>query len=234
MKKLAFATLGFIVLIILIIYGGNDVLILWQSHAPSQSIGSIANGRLVNGKRLPSRGDNFVTYSRLGSLIGRNGVHHQVRKAIIESFDKLYQDYPKYRYMIGEASWLRGGRIKPHKTHQNGLSVDFMVPVVDEANRTTLLASHIFNKFGYGVEFDQDGKTSDAQIDFEAMAMHIYYLHQSCVANRIQIALVIFDPILQKRLYMTHHGKLLKGKIRFSASHVWIRHDEHYHINFSL
>jgi hypothetical protein len=38
---------------------GNDVAILLEDDAPSRSHGTPGSGRLENGKRLPSRGENF-------------------------------------------------------------------------------------------------------------------------------------------------------------------------------
>ncbi|RFA29284.1 hypothetical protein CAI21_09365 [Alkalilimnicola ehrlichii] len=42
------------------VHAGNDLLILFESNAASESIGTTNNGRLVNGKRLPSSGPNFA------------------------------------------------------------------------------------------------------------------------------------------------------------------------------
>ena len=109
MKKTIQLLLIIILILVVTFYYGNDFLILFESDHSSQSIGNVANGKLINGKRLPSSGDNFVTYSRLGSLIGRNGVHNMVRDVIIESFDALSTDYPDYKYVVGETSWLSGG-----------------------------------------------------------------------------------------------------------------------------
>jgi penicillin-insensitive murein DD-endopeptidase len=234
MKKALQILFCFALLIYITIHFGNDFLILFESDDQSQSIGNVANGQLVNGKRLPSSGDNFVTYSRLGSLIGRNGVHHKVRDVILDAFNKIYKKFPEYQYVIGECSWLSGGSMKPHRTHQNGTSVDFMVPVRNYNNEIEILPTNIFNKFGYDVEFDSTGKNEDDTIDFESMAVHLFYLNESAKKHNIKIKLVIFDPVLQKRLFQTEYGNIIQNQLQFTKTAVWVRHDEHYHVNFDL
>jgi penicillin-insensitive murein endopeptidase len=234
MKKIVILILILIVSLSIIIHLGNDFLIIFESEQPSQSIGTVADGKLINGKRLPSSRDNFVTYSRLGSFIGRNGVHNKVRDVILESFDAIYKNYPDYQYVIGETSWLSGGSMKPHRTHQNGTSVDFMVPVRNHDNEIELLQTNVFNKFGYNAEFDSTGNNKDNYIDFESIAIHLFYLNELAQKHEVKIDLVIFDPTLQKLLFKTKYGTIIKNKIRFSKSPVWVRHDEHYHVNFNL
>ena len=234
MKKIPLIIFICLLTIIIIFYFGNDFLIFFESDHSSQSIGNVANGKLINGKRLPSSGDNFVTYSRLGSLIGRNGVHNMVRDVILESFDALLRDYPDYKYVVGETSWLSGGSMKPHRTHQNGLSVDFMVPVRNHNNEIEILQTNLFNKFGYNAEFDSTGQNEEYYIDFESIAIHLYYLNGAAIKHNVKIDLVIFDPALQKLLFKTEYGTKIKDKLRFTTKPVWIRHDEHYHVNFII
>jgi len=233
-KKILQIFLLIIASVYLFIYFGNDFLILVESNEPSQSFGNVANGQLNNGKRLPSSRNNFVTYSRLGSLIGRNGVHNKVRNVILESFETLYKDYPEYKYVIGETSWLSGGSMKPHRTHQNGTSVDFMVPIRNHENEIEILPTNVFNKLGYNAEFDSTGRNENYFIDFESIAIHLYYLNVAAVKHNVKIDLVIFDPTLQKILFKTEYGSKIKEQLRFNTKSVWVRHDEHYHVNFKL
>ena len=152
----------------------------------------------------------------------------------MESYSEIYKEFPLYRFVLGETSWLSGGPMPPHRTHQNGLSVDFMVPVRDVENKITVLPTHMFNKFGYSIDFDSSGISEDLIIDFEAMGIHLYYLHQACLKNNVKIDLVIFDPHLQQHLAKSEYGSRVKQILRFSSTPVWIRHDEHYHVNFLL
>lgn len=233
-KRIIILSIGLVCLIWMVIYFGNDVLILFESDDPSVSIGNVADGKLINGKRLPSSGDNFTSFSRLAYLIGRNGVHHKVRDVILDSYGQVYINYPEYRYMLGETSWLSGGSIKPHRTHQNGVSVDFMVPVKSDEGNIEIIPAHLFNKFGYNIEFDSTGRSEDLQIDYKSMSTHLYYLYQSAEKQNLRISLVIFDPNLQTFLFDTPYGQKIKNLIRFYDQPVWIRHDEHYHVNFEI
>jgi penicillin-insensitive murein DD-endopeptidase len=58
---------------------GNDGARVFEDSLPSRSIGTVSNGSLQYGKRVPTSGPNFVAYSRLGALLGRNSVNSSVR-----------------------------------------------------------------------------------------------------------------------------------------------------------
>ncbi|MYN39650.1 hypothetical protein GTP55_09720 [Duganella sp. FT109W] len=69
-------------------------------------------------------------------------------------------------FVYGETGLAQGGPIRPHKTHQAGLSVDFMVPVLNAAGESVPLPGNVSNQFGYGIEFDQAGRFEDLRIDY--------------------------------------------------------------------
>ncbi|RFA36934.1 hypothetical protein CAL65_09710 [Alkalilimnicola ehrlichii] len=215
------------------VHAGNDLLILFESNAASESIGTTNNGRLVNGKRLPSSGPNFRTYSRLGSLIGRTAVHDRVRDTVLGAYRQLAEEHPELVFVYGETGWPWGGRFRPHRTHQNGLSVDFMVPVRKDA-RSVPLPTHPFNKWGYAISFDREGRSGELQIDFEAIAAHLHALIAAGREHGVGIELVVFAPDLQQHLFDTESGAELRDKIRFNVNPSWVRHDDHYHVDFRL
>lgn len=233
MKRFALILLSALVAVFVAIQFGNDLLRGFEADTPSRSHGSLKQGWLENGKRLPTDGANFTSYSRLGALLGRTSVHHRVRATMLESFEALRRELPAVTFMIGETGWPGGGRIRPHVTHQNGLSVDFMVPVRRQGSPASI-PSTLFNKFGYGLEFDSTGRADDLEIDFEAMATHLDHLERAALRNGLAIEVVIFDNELQKRLLAMRRGSELKERIRFSTKKPWIRHDEHYHVDFAL
>jgi penicillin-insensitive murein DD-endopeptidase len=220
--------LGFIALM-----HGNTILIFFESDEPSQSIGTPASGSLVNGKRLPTRGNNFISYSYLGALLGRNSAHHKVRDTVLQTYVQLEEKLPDKTFVYGETGWPNGGRFRPHKTHQNGLSVDFMVPVTKDGRSVPLPAS-VFNKWGYGIEFDRQGRYKNFRIDYETMAVHIGVLAQTAQANGLRLRRVIFAPDLQTQLFNTATGKLIHGRVSFSKNPSWVRHDDHYHVDFEI
>ena len=146
----------------------------------------------------------------------------------------MSKEQPDKVFVYGETGWASGGSFKPHKTHQNGLSVDFMVPVVDGKGKSVALPTSIFNKYGYDLAFDSNGKYDDLSIDFEALAAPLLAIKRAADANQIKIWRVIFDPKLQPFLRGTTAWPELDGKVTFSKRRSWVRHDEHYHIDFII
>ena len=109
-----------------------------------------------------------------------------------------------------------------------------MVPVRDAKGRSVPLPSGVWNKFGYSIEFDSKGRFEDLAIDFEAIAEHLYALHAAAKAKDIGLERVIFDPVLLPRLYKTRRGEFIKSNISFMKGQAWVRHDEHYHVDFAV
>lgn len=227
-----------IVLLIIAIVSGcvflqRQGLFDFTTDEPSLSIGSSASGSLKNGKSLPCDGDNFRSYHPLGCLLRRNSVHSAIHEIILETYAEIQRVRPELRYVYGETGWPRGGRFRPHKTHQNGLCVDFFVPVRNTRGVADLDTSFL-TKFGYGIEFDGAGKLKDAEIDWESMIVHIQTLQAVANKRGVAIKFVIFDNELQKALARHPGGAQLLASVRFSRLPSWVRHDEHYHIEFAL
>ena len=49
--------------------------------------------------------------------------------------------------------WPKGGAFWPHRSHENGLSVDVFVPVRDAAGQAREVPTWPWNRFGYGLDF---------------------------------------------------------------------------------
>ena len=202
--------------------------------ADSVCFGTVSNGRLENGVQLPSEGKNFTPYSALGVTLGRTYVHSKVSNIVLAAYRELQQSAPAKVFVYGETGWSSGGLIRPHRTHKNGLSVDFLVPVVDVAGRSVPLPAGPSNKFGYNIEFDVNGGYDDYVIDFEAIAEHLYQLDIASKARGVGIARVIFDPPYLPKLFASKRGNYLKSNISFMKGKAWVRHDEHYHVDFTV
>ena len=200
----------------------------------SQCFGTTKNGRLANDLQLPAEGKNFVGYSSFARLAGRTYVHSTVHTIVIGAYERLQVLAPGKVYKYAETGFEEGGQFRPHKTHRNGLSVDFMTPVVDEAGQSVHLPTNVFNKFGYNIEFDDKGRVDGLVIDYQAMASHLVALHQEAAAQGVGIWRVIFDPALQPPLFETEYGPYLQEHIQFSQKRSWVRHDEHYHVDFDV
>ena len=204
------------------------------SAAESICYGTVANGRLENGVKLPGEGKNFTAYSSLGVTLGRTYVHAKVAEIVVAAYRALEQPASGKVFVYGETGWSSGGRIRPHRTHKNGLSVDFFVPVIDATGRPVPLPTNISNKFGYNIDFDANAKFEGYSIDFEAIAEHLYQLNIAAKARNAGIALVIFDPRYMPRLFATKRGEYLRSNINFMKAKPWVRHDEHYHVDFAI
>lgn len=194
--------------------------------------GTQEKGKIEKAWQLPTSGSNFTAYSRLGVAAGRNYVHSSVYAVVLDAYNDLQKNFPQKKHVYGETGWKNGGRFRPHKTHQNGLSVDFFVPVVDETGKSVPLPTSPLNKFGYGIEFTSDGRYQNYKIDFEAMAEHLLALKKTADMHGVKIWRVIFDNELQKLLFKSSKDKELQAQLTFSKKKPWVRHDEHYHVDF--
>lgn len=187
----------------------------------------------MNGVSLPLSGPNFSAYSYLGWQLGRVHVHSKVHAVLLQTFSSLESAAPEKVFVYGETGWASGGRIRPHKTHRNGLSVDLMVPVMRNGESVPLPTS-AFNRFGYDLEFSDRGSLGDHQIDWEALGLWLRELHRSAQRHGAPIRRVIFEVPLQQRLFKSTHGAYLRNNITFSTKQAWVRHDEHFHVDFSV
>ena len=202
--------------------------------AESKCFGRTSNGRLENGVRLPLSGENFISYSTVLSYAGRTYVHSAVKDIMIDSYSNLNSELPEKIYKYGETGFKNGGKFKPHKTHTNGLSVDFFTPMNDVENRSRHLPTTISNKFGYNIELKGNGEYKNLKIDYEAMAAHVASLHKSSVKRGFDLWRVIFDPQLRPPLYETAYGDYLKMFVSFSKKRSWVTHDDHNHVDFKI
>ena len=209
----------------------------------STCYGTPANGRIEGAVRMPASGDNFAPYCWACIAALRTYAHRLVIDTSVAAYEQLATSHPKIVWIYGEIGGPNGGSFKPHRTHQNGLSVDYMVPVLIEhdGKRTPgRLPIHAMNRFGYDEDFDKRGrqKVPDGSgtriIDFDAIAAHILALDRQARKRKGRVARVLFAPDLQDDLFKTPTGRKLRGKIRFNKNQTWVRHDDHYHVDFAF
>ena len=205
-----------------------------QATVESVCYGTVSNGRLRDGVKLPDHGPNFTAYSSLGQGLGRTYVHSKVRDVVVAAYAALETTAPGKAFVYGETGWATGGRIRPHRTHQNGLSVDFFVPVRDRSGRSVPVPTTVSNRFGYDLEFDEEGRVDEYTIDFDAMAEHLFQLRKAAEERGVGIALVIVDAPYRAKLSATARGPFLDRSLPFMKGKPWIRHDEHYHVDFDV
>lgn len=204
------------------------------SPALSQCFGTVGNGWIEDSVQLPATGANFAAYSSIGTAAGRTYVHSKVAEVVVSAYAALAVSAPGTAFVYGETGAAAGGPFRPHRTHQNGLSVDFFVPVRNEAGNSVALPANLANRLGYDIEFDAHAKFGNYRIDFPAMAEHLYQLDRAAKVRGVGIALVIFAPVFLPQLFEAPRGPYLRENLRFMTGKPWVRHDEHYHVDFAV
>jgi len=217
-------------------YGLTALLVFFAASAGAASSrchGTVNRGSIEGSVQLPAEGANFTAYSTLAVAMGRNHVHSEVSAIMLDAYARLESTAPGSQYVYGESGNEYGGPFRPHRTHQNGLSVDFFVPVHGKDGKPARLPTPATQRFGYDIEFDRNARYGEFGIDFAAMAEHLYQLDQAARARGHGIALVIFDTAYLPRLFATPRGAELK-RLNFMKGKSWVRHDEHYHVDFAV
>ena len=206
---------------------------LLDSAEPSQSSGDAGHGQLRYGRAMRPSGPGYRTYSYLGSALGRQYVHADVRDTLEAAFARCALGQKERVFILGESGARHGGPFWPHRTHQNGLSVDIFVPIRDPQGRPLTLSTWPWNRFGYDVEFDRSGRVGQWVIDFDGLAELLGELRVEASKHRLRLGRIILTPEYLPLLINTEHGALLEPlREVFLKTPAWVRHDEHVHVEF--
>jgi len=213
----------------------------------STCFGTPATGRIEGAVRMPAQGRNFRPYCWPCIPALRTYGHDKAIAATVAAYADLARSHPDVTFVYGEIGLPWGGRFPPHRTHRNGLSVDFMVPVRAGENPDALapavLPTHALNRFGYDEEFDRAGRQRQDRasgkplwraIDFDALAAHLLALDRQARAKGGRVARVILAPDLQDDLFRAEGGAEVRRRLRFNRRQTWVRHDDHYHVDFAF
>lgn len=225
----------------------NDTLSAVERHylnhnsatGVSISYGTVSNGTLKNGAILPFSGKNFHYFDTTSYLKNRCFVNRNVYDALLETYRQLETVTPDRSYGIMECSNEHGGKISPHRTHQNGLSVDFMTPLLKDGQPYT--GADFKGAPHYLMDFDANGRWTEdptVSIDFETMAKHLLTLIDAAKSQGLGIEKIIWKTELRDELFTTPSGK----KLKTSGVYVTTRleplinslHDDHYHVDFKI
>lgn len=99
--------------------GQEIVLYSEREEPPSESVGEVADGSLVNGVALPSH-PGYVVRHRERTFMTLDAAEH-----LLHAFDSLRDaDEEAPRLQIGDASRPHGGHLDQHRSHQSGRDVD--------------------------------------------------------------------------------------------------------------
>lgn len=208
-------------------------------ETPSRSTGTTAKGTLENGKLVPYEGSNFEYFDTSSYLGGRAFLNDRVLKTFVEVYDTLSARHPGRKFRLMECSLRNGGPIPGHRTHQNGLSTDVMVPVVKNGEPYYDLDS--LGGWHYMLEFNNAGQLltdTTVVIDFNLLAEHVYLLNKIGKKHKVKVAKTIMKLELKDELYATVYGKKIKNAGIYFAMNlpdfINRNHDDHYHIDFEV
>lgn len=199
--------------------------------------GSVSNGSIENAHLIPFNGNNYSYFDRGSYLAGRAYSHSKVIDAIVDTYKNLEGNNRKYYIM--EMSLKEGGKMFPHRTHQNGMSADFMMPKTQYSTECYKLDT--LGIMHYLLSFDNQGKYQDdksIEIDFDAVTEHLLVLNKKASENGLRIVKVIFNTDLQDELFDSKNGEKLRSSgIYFTKvleKKINDLHDDHYHVDFAL
>lgn len=213
---------------------------LFLGHTQSVSKGSPGKGSLQKAAKLPYRGEGYRYFSPLSYYVLQRGfVHNKVQKTIIAAYKDCKAEMPERKFRLMECSKRKGGPMKPHRTHQNGLSVDFMTPLQKKGKAFQALDQ--LGIWHYLLTFDGQAQwriNPKVKIDYETMARHLLALDDAAKGNGLKIKKVIFKVELQPALFQGTYGKKLKRRgiyfVRKLSPLIDNLHDDHYHIDFAF
>ena len=208
-----------------------------QVESQSKSKGSVSNGKLENGKIMPFYGKNFTYFDQDSYLASRAFTSDIVKKIVLDAYEELHLEYPERKFFLMELSNQEGGEIYPHRTHQNGLSVDFMMPKTQNGapnySLDTLGKEHYFLSFKDQGEYVED---PTIKVDFDLIAHHILILNEMAEKYDYFIEKVIIKIEYKDELFQTPHGQLLEKSGIYIVKNLSLLinsiHDDHFHIDF--
>ena len=214
----------------LCILAASPVLWFDLTGGASTCTGKTHHGRIAGAVRLSAWGDNYRPYCWLCILALRTYGHAPVIETVEAAYADLAASHPQVIFKYGEIGWPWGGRFAPHRTHRNGLSVDFMVPLQEGR----VLPTHALNRAGYDEKFDAHGRRhgGGGKIDFAAIGAHLRRLDIRARERGGRVRRVILAPDLQDELFAA--APSLGRAISFNRRPVWVRHDDHYHVDFAF
>ena len=237
-KQILLKSLFFLLLLLLSISVFPELV--HQNKGKSRSIGTVKKGTIENPWLLPYSGTNFRYFSPLSYYVLNNGyANDKVYRTLLAAYKECEKTCKNIQFRIMECSNKKGGQMLIHKTHQNGRSVDFMIP-----KKSGTTQSRILDRLGmwhYLLEFTNAGRFTlhqKIQIDFETMGKHILALDKAARKNGLRIKMVILKIELKDDFYKTTSGQQVRKKgIYFARSLpdlVNRMHDDHYHIDFEV
>jgi penicillin-insensitive murein endopeptidase len=209
-----------------------------QNKDKAVASGTVGQGTIENAWLIPYFGKNYRYFSPLSYyVLNRGYAHHRVHKTVLAAYQACEATCPNVQFRLMECANKHGGKMWPHRTHQIGLSADFMLPKFRNG-RSHRLLDHL-GVWHYLLAADDSGAYSKrVNIDFETMGRHLLALDDAARANGLRIKKVILKIDLKDEFYASPSGKKVRQRgIYFAKSLPRLideLHDDHYHVDFAL
>ncbi|MEO6131465.1 MAG: hypothetical protein ABIQ02_06430, partial [Saprospiraceae bacterium] len=166
-------------------------------------------------------------------------VNSKVYATLLNAYKTGETSCPGKNFRLMECTGKHGGRMLIHWTHQNGTSVDLMVPVMHGSESSSWL--NRIGMFHYLLKFNEEGQFALGHrtiIDFETIGRHLLALDDAAQKNGLRIRKIIFNTNLHDELFATPSGKMLAERhlnfIPSVSNLVNAVHDDHYHVDFDI
>jgi penicillin-insensitive murein DD-endopeptidase len=214
--------------------------IFYSNLEASVSGGTPGDGSLKKAYQVEYTTSNARYFSIISYyLMGNCYVNSKLYNTVLNSYSECEKTCKNIDFRIMECSDKEGGKIMLHRTHRNGLSIDFMVPKIKDGKQTKFYDD--LGLWHYLLDFNSSGRLvidNDVTIDFETIGKHIIALDNAARANGLVVSKVIMKLNLKDDFFNTPSGKEVKRRGIYFANRlpesVDNMHDDHYHVDFKL
>jgi len=195
---------------------------LWGAH----NLGLTAAGGLVGGRSLAPWGPDLRTHSHLLGAVGRQYLHPDLARLLAvaaaeeRSAMAKRRDAPVSAWRVAETGWRSGGWFPPHLTHQDGLAVDVMTPLVEGR-----LPSGPGTLLGYAVDLGEDGSFGETRADVERLARFF----DALCTNAGEHGLVVRRLTVWAPWQGAIRGRM-RSTCRRNLADAALPHDDHVHV----
>ena len=185
---------------------------------------------------MPYSGNNFRYFSFISYFVMGNAfVHSKLHNTLIEAFSKCEASCPGHQFRVMECANRKGGKMLIHRTHQTGLSVDLMTPMMKDGHQYK--GTDRLGIWHYLLNYDEQGYwTKKVRVDFETMAKLILAIDDAAKQNGLKLSKVILKIDLKDDFYATPSGKAVEARgiyfARVLPKAVDNLHDDHIHLDF--
>jgi len=207
-----------------------------KNTGTSISHGTVGNGTLENAWLIPYKGPNYKYFSPFSYYVLGNGfVHSKLYSTLLEAFHQCESTCTDHQFRVMECANRHGGKMLIHRTHQTGLSVDLMTPMMKKGRQYKMT-----DRFGVGhylLDYDEHGHwTKNVEVDFETMAKLILAIDDAAKNNGLKLSKVILKIDLKDEFYASPSGQKVKVRgIYFAMALPKVvdnMHDDHIHLDF--